>query len=64
MKKKMLLCTPISEKRLAEIREYCDITIGGELKYGKGNVDSAQFKRTPRATSWWSWATRWPTPIC
>ena len=45
MKKKMLLCTPISEKRLAEIREYCDITIGGELKYGKGNVDSAQFKK-------------------
>ena len=45
MKKKMLLCTPISEKRLSEIKEYCDITIGGELKYGKGNVDPAQFKK-------------------
>lgn len=45
MKKKMLLCTSINEKRLEEIREYCDITIGGELKYGKGNVDSAQFQK-------------------
>ncbi len=45
MKRRMLLCTPISEKRLSEIREFCDITIGGELKYGKGNIDSAQFQR-------------------
>lgn len=38
MKKKMVLCTPISDKRLEEIRPYCDITISGELKYGRGNV--------------------------
>ncbi|NCB62365.1 MAG: hydroxyacid dehydrogenase [Clostridia bacterium] len=45
MKKKMMLCTPIGDARLAEIREYCDVTIGGELKYGKGNVDPAQFTK-------------------
>lgn len=44
MKKKLLLCTPISEARLAEIGEFCDITLGGELKYGKGNVDAARFQ--------------------
>lgn len=38
MKKKMALCTPIPEKELAEMKEYCDITICGELKHGKGNV--------------------------
>ena len=38
MKKKMALCTPISEELLAPIREKCDITVCGELKHGKGNV--------------------------
>ena len=38
MKKKMALCTPISEELLAPIKEQCDITICGELKHGKGNV--------------------------
>lgn len=38
MKKKMALCTPISEELLAPIKEQCDITISGELKHGKGNV--------------------------
>lgn len=42
-KKKMLLCTPIKEERLEEIRQFCDITVGGELKYGKGSVDQAKF---------------------
>jgi D-3-phosphoglycerate dehydrogenase len=37
-KKKMVLCTEIPEKRKKEIEEYCDITIAGELKHGKGNV--------------------------
>lgn len=40
MKKKLALCTPIADKRLEEIRTYCDITISGELKYGRGNVVS------------------------
>lgn len=38
MKKKMVLCTQLPEKRMKEIEEYCDITIAGELKHGKGNV--------------------------
>ena len=38
MKKKMALCTPISEELLSPIRELCDITECGELKHGKGNV--------------------------
>lgn len=38
MKKKLVLCTQLPEKRLEEIKEYCDITIAGELKHGKGNV--------------------------
>ena len=37
-KKKLALCTPIPESKLAVIREYCDITECGELKHGKGNV--------------------------
>ena len=37
-KKKMALCTPIPEAKLDVIREYCDITVCGELKHGKGNV--------------------------
>lgn len=38
MKKKLVLCTSIPEKELEQIREYCDVTIAGELKHGKGNV--------------------------
>ena len=37
-KKKMALCTPIPEAKLDLIREYCDVTVCGELKHGKGNV--------------------------
>lgn len=42
--KKMALCTPIPEKKLNLIKEYCDITICGELKHGKGNVTEEQTK--------------------
>ena len=38
MKKKMALCTPIPEEKLAFIKEHCDVTICGELKHGKGYV--------------------------
>ena len=38
MKKKLVLCTQLPEKRKQEIEEYCDSTIAGELKHGKGNV--------------------------
>ena len=38
MKKKLVLCTQLPVKRKQEIEEYCDITIAGELKHGKGNV--------------------------
>ena len=38
-KKKMALCTPIPEDKLNFIKEYCDVTICGELKHGKGNVN-------------------------
>lgn len=38
MKKKLVLCTQLPEKRKKEIETYCDITIAGELKHGKGNV--------------------------
>lgn len=41
-KKKMALCTPIPEAKLNTIREYCDITVCGELKHGKGNVTVEQ----------------------
>ena len=34
----MALCTPLPEKRLAEIEGLCDIRICGELKHGKGNI--------------------------
>lgn len=44
MKKKMALCTPIPEKKLAQIKEYCDIVICGELKHGKGNAKEEQTK--------------------
>jgi D-3-phosphoglycerate dehydrogenase len=43
-KKKLALCTPIPEKRLNEIKEYCDITICGELKHGKGKVKESELK--------------------
>ena len=46
MKKKMVLCTKIPEKRMQEIEEYCDITIAGELKHGKGNVTEEQTCRS------------------
>lgn len=42
MKKKMALCTPIPEKKLKQIENYCDIVICGELKHGKGNVTEDQ----------------------
>ena len=48
MKKTLALCTPLPEKRLNEIKEYCDITICGELKHGKGNVNEAQLKEECR----------------
>ena len=38
MKKKLVLCTQLPEKRLEEIEQYCDVTVAGELKHGKGNV--------------------------
>lgn len=38
MKKKLVLCTQLPESRKKEIEEFCDITIAGELKHGKGNV--------------------------
>jgi D-3-phosphoglycerate dehydrogenase len=44
MKKKLALCTPIPEKKLNLIKEYCDITICGELKHGKGNAAEEQTK--------------------
>lgn len=44
MKKKLALCTPIPEKELAAIKEYCDITECGELKHGKGHVTEDMVK--------------------
>ena len=38
MKKKLVLCTQLPEKRLEEIEQYCDVTVAGELRHGKGNV--------------------------
>ena len=38
MKKKLVLCTQLPEKRRQETEEFCDITVAGELKHGKGNV--------------------------
>lgn len=38
MKKKLALCTPIPEKQMELIKEYCEVTVCGELKHGKGNV--------------------------
>lgn len=47
-KKKMVLCTRLPEKRMKEIEEYCDITIAGEFKHGKGNVNEAQTREECR----------------
>jgi D-3-phosphoglycerate dehydrogenase len=44
MKKSLALCTPIPDKKLNVIKEYCDITICGELKHGKGNVTEEMTK--------------------
>lgn len=44
MKKQMVLCTKLPEKRMEEIKEFCDITIAGELKHGKGNVTEEMTK--------------------
>lgn len=44
MKKKLALCTPIPEKYMETIKEYCDVTICGELKHGKGNVTEEMTK--------------------
>lgn len=38
MKKKLALCTPLPKEMVEQIKEYCDISICGELKHGKGNV--------------------------
>lgn len=40
----MVLCTKLPEKRMEEIKEFCDITIAGELKHGKGNVTEEMTK--------------------
>jgi D-3-phosphoglycerate dehydrogenase len=42
MKRTLALCTAIPEKQLEEIKKYCDITICGELKHGRGNVTEEQ----------------------
>ncbi len=44
MKIKMALCTPIPEKKLEYIKKYCDISICGELKHGKGQVTEEQVR--------------------
>lgn len=43
-KKKMALCTPIPEDKLDVIKEYCEVTVCGELKHGKGNVTEEMTK--------------------
>ncbi len=44
MKKKLALCTSIPGEKLDFIKEFCDITICGELKHGKGNVTEEMTK--------------------
>lgn len=44
MKKKLVLCTQLPKNRMEEIEKYCDITIAGELKHGKGNVTEEMTK--------------------
>lgn len=48
MKKKLVLCTPIPEEQLKQIKEYCDVTIAGELKHGKGNVTEEMIREECR----------------
>ncbi len=43
-KKKMALCTSIPEKEMEKIEAYCDVTICGERKHGKGNVKEAELR--------------------
>jgi D-3-phosphoglycerate dehydrogenase len=45
MKKTLALCTPIPDKKLDLIKEFCNITICGELKHGKGNVTEEMTKQ-------------------
>ena len=45
MKKKLALCTAIPDEKLNQIKEFCDISVCGELKHGKGNVQEAQLKQ-------------------
>ncbi len=40
-RKKLVLCTQLPDKRMKEIEAFCDISIAGELKHGKGNVTEA-----------------------
>ena len=44
MKKKLVLCTQLPKNRMEEIEKYCDITIAGELKHGKGTVTEEMTK--------------------
>ena len=44
MKKKLVLCTQLPKNRMEEIEKYCDVTIAGELKHGKGNVTEEMTK--------------------
>ena len=46
--KKMALCTPIPEAKLEQIKKFCDITVCGELKHGKGNVTEDQTREECR----------------
>ncbi len=43
--KELVLCTSIPDKRMEEIKKYCNITIAGELKHGKGNVTEEMVRK-------------------
>jgi D-3-phosphoglycerate dehydrogenase len=45
MKKKLALCTAIPKEKLDRIQNFCDISICGELKHGKGNVTQEIIKK-------------------
>jgi D-3-phosphoglycerate dehydrogenase / 2-oxoglutarate reductase len=45
MKQKMVLCTKLPENRMEELKKYCDITIAGELKHGKGAVSEEMLRK-------------------
>ena len=45
MKKKLALCTAIPKEKLDRIQKFCDISICGELKHGKGNVSQEIIKK-------------------